>query len=177
MKYQELGLEVIAKWVGLWNISHKLRDGSLSRAELNNLNALMDEGEEQILDIYLRGASPPASLYFRLGNNGGTPGVPAETVTLATITEVSGTGYGGIAVARDSTDWPTLALDGGDFQASSVTKTFTGGAGGWTAADYLILATVATGTSGKIIATVALSASRLLLQNDTLDVSMKVKLQ
>ena len=165
-------------WRGLWTVRHWRKVDGVYRViweMIDAPNALMDEGEQEILDVYLRAATPPTSHYFGLGNNGGTPGVPAETATLATITEVSGSGYARIAVARNTTDWPTLALDAGDYQASSVTKQFSA-TGTWTAADYLFLTTVASGTVGKLIATVALSASRVLLNGDKLDVSMKVKL-
>jgi hypothetical protein len=162
-------------WNGRWTARH-WRRGALLWEMVDAPNALMDEGEEQILDVYLRAAAAPSSHYFGLGNNGGTPGVPAETATLAGITEVSGAGYGRIAVARNTTDWPTLALDAGDFQASSAVKQFSA-TGTWTAADYLFLTTVASGTAGKLIATIALSASRVLLNGDKLDVSLKVKLQ
>ncbi len=176
MKYQELNRPVLIDWLGLWTMRHKRPNADLLHEDIDIKNALMDEGEQHILDVYLRGATQPTNLYFGLGNNGGTPGVPAETSTLSSITEVSGTSYARITVACNSTDWPTLALDSGDYRATSATKTWTAG-GTWTAADYLFLCNVSSGTSGKLIATVALSASRVLLINDTLDVSMLVKLQ
>lgn len=194
MIYKELDLPVNIKWKGLWDIEHKIYRPSwkdiarlvkakllgypVSYKELNIPNALMDEGEQVILEFFFRnnnlmGASP---FYFGLGNNGGTPGVPAETATLASITEVSGSGYARIAVARDTTDWGATALDAGDYQTTSATKTFSA-TGTWTAADYLFLTDVDSGTSGKLLATVALSASRTLVNGDSLQVSMKVKLQ
>lgn len=186
--YKELNLPVTINWKGLWDVEHKLakprfRDilryvfgSSFKMKDLKN--ALMDEGEQVILELFFRnnnlmGASP---FYFGLGNNGGTPGVPAETATLATITEVSGTGYARQAVARGTTDWGATALDAGDYQTTSATKTFSA-TGTWTAADYLFLTDVSSGTVGKLIATVALSASRVLQNGDSLQVSMKVKLQ
>jgi len=142
------------------------------------LNGLMDEGEQNILDSYFRNQNTPTSFYVGLGNNGGTPGVPAETVILTGITEVAGTGYARIALARNTTDWPTLALDTGDYQVTSAQKTFQNSGGtAWSAADYLFLTDVASGTSGKLIATVALSVSRVLQASDQLQASIKVKLQ
>ena len=173
MRYEEKNLIVNVHWKGLWNITHKHEDEIYH--EIKN-NALMDEGESQILDVYFRGATPPTNLFFGLGNNGGTPGIPAETATLATITEVSGTGYARISLNRNTTDFPTLSLDSGDYQVVSITKQFAA-TGTWTAADYLFLCDVGSGTAGDLIATVALSASRSLVNSDTLDVSMTVKLQ
>jgi hypothetical protein len=143
------------------------------------INGLMDEGENHILDVYFRNATAPSSFYLGLGNNGGTPGVPAETATLATITEVSGTGYARQTVERSSVGFPTIQkdTDTGDWEVISKDVTFTNtGSTNWTAADYLFLTDVASGTEGKLIATVATSVSRVLDPNDSLVASIKIRL-
>jgi len=182
MIYNEINLPVTMKWKGLWNVVHRIlkptNEEVIAYSAENLPNALMDEGEQQVLEIFFRnnsglGASP---FFFGLGNNGGTPGVPAETVTLAGITEVSGTGYARIAVVRGITDWGATALNAGDYQTSSTTKQFQA-TGTWTAADYLFLCDIVSGTAGKLLVTVALSTSRLLVNGDKLDVSMVIKLQ
>jgi len=168
-------------WVRIVADVRHIRDGKVIFEKLNcelPTNGLMDDGEGNILDTYLRAQNTPTSLYVGLGNNGGTPGIPAETTTLAGITEVAGTGYARIALARNTTDWPTLALDSGDYQATSKTITFTNSGGSaWTAADYLFLTNAASGTSGNNIADIALSVSRVLQPSDQLTISVKVKLQ
>lgn len=135
-------------------------------------NVLADQGEQDILDVYFRGATAPTNFYLRLYND-----TPVETDTLATLTgEVTGTGYTGVAVARNSTDWPTLALDSGDYMVTMANKVFTAG-GAWTAATYLVMATAQTGTSGKVILYSALGATRTLaVSGDTLTVNATVKL-
>lgn len=134
-------------------------------------NDLADNGEQIILDVFFRGASAPASLYVGL-----VAGSPAETTTLATMTEVTGTGYARIALARNATDWPTLALDVGDYRVVSLAKVFTAG-GTWTGATNAFLTGAASGTSGDFIAYAALAATRTLLNGDTLTVTNRVKLQ
>lgn len=153
-----------------YNIAH-IRAGEVIWESGWGPNDLADEGENDILSVYLRGATAPTSFYFALA--GADPG---ETGTLATMTEVTGTGYARIAVARNTTDWPTLALDSGDFKATSATKTFTAG-GNWTNATHLVLCTAASGTAGKLVAYKALGATRSLINTDQLAVSMAVKLQ
>lgn len=134
-------------------------------------NALADEGEKDILDVYFDDVAVRSSTWLRLYND-----TPAETDTLATLTgEVTGTGYAGIELVR-GTDWSDPALDSGDMQTTTGTKTFTAGAGGWSAATQLVLATVASGTSGLFLAWAALSATRTLAASDTLDVTLAVKL-
>jgi hypothetical protein len=141
-------------------------------------NALADEGENDILDTYFRALAKKTTLYGRLYND-----TPVETDTLATLTgEVTGTGYAPntqCAWTIGNTDFPTFAKTGGggtDWKVTSSVKTFTAGAGGWTVATNLVLASVATGTAGLHIAWSALSASRTLAASDTLDVSIAVEL-
>ena len=141
-------------------------------------NALANEGEQELLETYFRTLAKKSVLYGRLYN-----ATPTETSTLATIgTETSGTGYAPLTQCNwnvGNTDFPTSALTGGggtDWKVTSTTKTFTAGAGGWTAATNLVLSDAATGTSGKHIAWAALSATRTLAASDTLDVSIAVEL-
>ena len=146
-------------------------DLEVTQDQLWSPNALMDEGEDDMLDVYFGAQAVRANTYFRLFADGAI----AETDTLALLTnEVTGTGYAGIAVAR-GTDWTGPTLDTGDMQVDSVTKSFTAG-GAWTAADELVLATVVSGTAGLALAWVALSATRTLTNGDQLDVSLNVKL-
>lgn len=140
------------------------------RSQLWTPNALADEGEIDILDVYVEDQAVRTSTHFRLYND-----TPAETDTLSTlVNEVSGTGYGGITVTR-GTDWSAPALDSGDGMSTSVVKTYTAG-GTWTAATQLVWATVGSGTSGLFLGWAALSATRSLVLNDTLDVTLGVKL-
>jgi len=132
------------------------------------LNALTNEGEVDILDVYFEDQAVRSSLYLRLYND-----MPTESDTLATLTgEVSGTGYAGITVTR-GTDWSAPAHDTG---TTTSTKTFTAG-GTWTAASELVLATVASGTAGLFLASAALSQSRTLGNGDTLDVTLQISLE
>lgn len=143
---------------------------TLLRAQEFEPNFLADEGEEWILDTFFRGATAPTSFYFRLFND-----TPVETDAISDLTgEVTGTGYAAIAVARNTTDFPTLALNSGDFRVTSVSKVFTAG-GTWSAATFLAL-TTSTDSSGKLIAARALSATRTLENGDTLTVTYSLTL-
>lgn len=146
-----------------------LGDLDVIQSQLWTPNALADEGEKDILDVYFDDVAVRSNLYGRLYND-----TPVETDTLSTLTnEVSGTGYAAVTFAR-GTDWSDPTLDSGDMQTTSTTKTFTA-SGTWSAATYIILSTVASGTSGLLIAYSALSATRTLGNGDSLDVSFSVK--
>lgn len=177
--HPETGEEVL-KWAnglgdlveqGLYVPVHSFVERELLREyQTFEPNFLADEGEEAILDVFFRGATPPTSFYFRLFND-----TPVETDGLSDLTgEVSGTGYAAIAVARNSTDFPTLALNSGDFRVTSATKVFTAG-GAWSAATYLVLAT-STDASGLLVAARPLSATRTLANGDTLSVTYSLTL-
>lgn len=160
---------------GLGELDGSIRRGNRALAEVIAAqpwqdNELVNEGEQAMLDVFFRGATAPSGFFFRLFDD-----VPTETDGIGDLTgEVSGTGYAAVAVSRDGTDWPSLALDSGDFQASSATKTFEA-TGTWTDATHLILATSSDG-SGKLIAWAPLSTTRTLVSGDSLDVSMAIKL-
>lgn len=141
-----------------------------AQSELSN--NLADEGESDMLDVYFRSATEPATLFGRLYND-----TIVDTDTLALISgEPSTNGYGSVSYATDATDWPTLGLDGGDFQVESLVRTFSASGGSWGPVDTAILATVSTGTAGLLIAYVSLSSSRTLADGESLDVSFDVKL-
>jgi hypothetical protein len=142
-------------------------------------NGLQDEGENLILDVFFRGATAPTSFYLGLGNNNGTPGVPLDNATLSTITEVSGTGYARIQIERSNVGFPTIRQDSGtgDWEVVSKEVFFQNtGNTNWTAADYVFLTDVSSGTNGKLIATSAFSLSRVLTPNDSLICSITIRL-
>ncbi len=135
-------------------------------------NALADEGEQDMLSVYFRAGTAPTNFYVGLVND-----TPVDTDTLATITgEPSGNGYARQLIERNSTGWPTLALDSGDYRAVSTEETFTASGGSIGPVTYAFLTTVVSGTSGLLIAYAALSASRTLAAGETLGVTSRVKL-
>jgi hypothetical protein len=136
-------------------------------------NALADEGEQDLLAVYFRAATAPTTFYVGLLNS-----TPTDTTTLATMTaEPSGSGYARQQCTRDATGFPTLALDGGDYMLTSAVKTFTAAGGTIGPVTYSFLCTnAASGTSGKFLCYTALSATRTMLDTDSLDVTTRVKL-
>ncbi len=132
-------------------------------------NALADEGEVDILDVYFDAQAVRANLYFRLYTDSSL----AETDTLATaVGEETAGGYGAITIAR-GTDWTVPTAGGG---TNTPTKTFNATAT-WSGLNSMILATVATGTSGLLIAWVDLSTTRSLVNGDSLDTDLTVTLE
>lgn len=150
----------------------KILRGSVSEKELIeaqslSLNALADEGEVDILDVYFDDQAVRTTLYFGL-----TSVAPSETSTLTTLTELTvANNYARIAVTR-GTDWGAPTAGGG---TASTTKQFSA-TGAWTGATDLFLGTTASG-AGLLIAYAALSQTRTLGNGDTLDVDMTVTLE
>lgn len=141
-------------------------------------NILHDEGEQAILSAYfdtdLAGfGAPPANLYLGLDNR--TALAEADTLAMGGFNELTvANGYARIAVS--TTSGFTLSQPGTYYKASTATLTFTASGGNWTAAKHRFLTTVASGTSGKLVASLALSSTRTVLDGDQLDTTMVVGL-
>jgi hypothetical protein len=146
--------------------------GNLLWEEIGRPNNLADEGEYMFLDVVLRAGTAPTNFYLRLYND-----TPVETDNLTSITgEPSTNGYAAQLVERNTTGWPTLALDSGDHRAVSTTETFTASGGSWGPVIYCVLATTSD-NSGKHVSFVALSQSRTLASGESLQVTYRLKQQ
>lgn len=159
-------------WLGIWEIEHRDKDGNVIWSDVIE-NALADEGENNILDAYFRGQNAPSTFYLALFND-----TPVETDTMADLQgEPSGNGYARQELERNTTGWPTLELDSGDYMVTSKQANFSASGGSWGPVTYMVLTTTASGTSGKLLAYVALSQSRTLQAGETLGCKIKIKLQ
>lgn len=130
------------------------------------------EGLQFLLEVaFSEEQAVPANYYIGLATDASL----AENATLASLTEVSGTGYARQAVASSAVGFPTSESQGtNDWQIVSQQVTFTGGAGGWTGANMAFLATSTDG-SGKLIASAPLSSTRTLAEGDTLKVTFRLQ--
>lgn len=156
-----------------WNIRCLDSDGGLKWEELLVRNLLHDEGEEAILGAaYTEGYTVPAAYYIGLDDRASI----AEGDSLTDLVgEPAVGGYARQAVNSDATDW-TLEQDAGDWQVVSKTVTFTPSGASYPAVLNMFLCDVATGTSGKLHASVALSQERTVLDGDSLQTDITIKL-
>lgn len=159
-----------ADWIGVYHFECRDAQGQLKWEETTH-NALANEGQQEMLAVYLQGGTAPTAYAIGLSSM-----AFAKTTTYATITgEPSGNGYARQTVNRDATasGWPTLALDVGDYKATAKTVTFTAtGTVGPVTSAFLVSA-----TNNKLISYTPLSTSRTLAAGDTLQVTYSVKLQ
>lgn len=82
-----------------------------------------NRGKKLMLDSFIRGVAAPATLYMALVTSATAP--TADTNTLSDLTEIAaGNGYtaGGMAVARNATDWPTSTEDDSGDLAKVIAK-------------------------------------------------------
>jgi hypothetical protein len=118
-------------------------------------NALADEGELDLLNVYLREQAHKTKYLCLLG------GTPSDTTTMATMTEAQTPGSGGYARQQVlAADWSAPGLVGGDEQTAAAQKTFGPNSGATWAFSYVGLVTTATGTAGLFLSYVATSAAR-----------------
>ena len=114
--------------------------------------------------------SVPANFYIGLATDASL----AEDAALGDQTEVSGTGYARCAVASNNTDMTSAATGTNDYKATTSTETFTAG-GDWTGANTAFLCT-SSDDSGVLICSAPLSATRTLVNTDTLQVAFAITL-
>lgn len=98
---------------------------------------LVDQGETWVLNNTVGGNTLYIGLYLDTSE-------PAETATLADITECSGTGYSRIEIA--TSDW-TISGD----TATCVEKTWTSQGNDWGSIYGYFICDVSTGTTGNLI--------------------------
>lgn len=160
-------------WLGEWEVFHWDKYGNEIFHEIIR-NALADEGEQGMLDVFCRGLNAPASFYLGLCNDS-----LVDTDTLADIlNEPPGTyGYARPAIERSAVGWPVLALDAGDYMATSKLVTYTANGGTIGPVNTMFLCNVVSGTAGKLYAWAALSQSRTLQDQEAMGCKIKVKLQ
>ena len=153
-----------------WNLKH-IRNGEVIWEETKR-NALLNEGEENMLRTYFRAESLPPAFYVRLCND-----TLVETDTLSTVlNEPSGNGYAPYLLERSTVGWPTIEEDAGDFRVISKMITFTAIGGSIGPVSTAYLATTLNNT-GKLIAANGLSIVRTILAGDSLQGTIRIKLQ
>lgn len=161
-------------WCGVWNFEYRDKNGNLIEA-WSQENALADEGEKNILSSIFRTEDVPTEFHVRLYND-----TPVETDTLADLVgEPVGNGYSPKVLERDSTDFPTLELNSGDWQVKSKAVVFTASGGTISTVTYAILAASidVSGDDELLYAYVALSTPRTLANGESLTVTFTIKLQ
>ena len=159
----------------LWDIKH-IRDGKVIWEVKGKRNILCDEGEKAIADTFFR-ANDAAyftviDFYIGLYN-----GVIGESTRLATIpNEPSSNGYARQVCERDSTGFPTLEDDDGDWRVVSkeITITATGGAIGPVNGAFL---GTSLNNSGVLVGAIAMGAEQTIVENDSLIFQMRIKLR
>jgi len=149
-------------------------DGSIAWQDADWMpNALADEGEQSMLNVYLLGTTDP-SFYLGLLNMAS----PGETTVMSGITESNtptANGYNRIQIA--SGDWGTPTLNSGDYQTTALQKTFGPASGSNWTCTHAFVTTTLTGTTGKFLLYIALSASTTVAIGQSFLYTLTVKQQ
>lgn len=128
-----------------------------------------DEGETNVINIYLKNQAQNTNLYLGLFKN---LGHPTELWTLASLIEPVGNGYARIALTpADWTESPQSV-------AVQPAKVFTASGGDWGNVIGYFIATVQTGTAGKLLQVVHFEDGPYEVKNTkTLAVDVGVKVE
>lgn len=142
----------------LRSIEHRASDGSLLWEDSNIDNVFHLGGQQFCLDVLFNTSSGnvvPSSYYLGLDSRL----VISDTDTMASLVgEPSGNGYSRQPVS--SLNGFSVSTFLGKYQATSGVVVFSGTGAGWGPVRNVWLTNVATGTSGVLISTVALSSPR-----------------
>lgn len=144
--------------------------GRIVWAEDWQSNALADEGEQNVLNTWLR---EQAHLGKYLALLTATPG---ETTTMASMSELFAPPSNGYARQQISAgDWSTPVLDAGDYQSEAAEKTFGPATATWSNFTHIALVTAAIGTGGKFLLFVALSGTISLAVDQSFKYTLRTK--
>lgn len=147
------------------------RKGSEILACDTNYNDLTDEGEQDILEtFYLNQSVPVGDIYMGLATS-----AISDASNLSNITEVTGSGYVRKTIARSSLGWPTRGIVAGNWLIQSSQQTFTA-SGAWTAAEFIFLSSVISGSNGRLWNFLPLSAPRSLNSGESFNVIYSITL-
>jgi hypothetical protein len=115
-------------------------------------NALADEGEASMINVYLREQAHPTKFLALLNDSG-----IVETDTMATMIESNtpgSNGYNRQAFTAGGGDWGAPSLDTGDHQSTASQKTFGPATATWTIT-HAAFVTTSTGTAGLFLGYIA----------------------
>lgn len=148
-------------------------DGTVAWEEDWQRNFLADEGEQNILNDWLLEQSA-LTKYLAL-----LTATPAETATMATMTEVYAPPLNGYARQQISAgDWAAPTLNANDYQTTAAAKTFgPSTSNAWAALTYVALVSTATGTAGKFLLAIALSGTTTVNIGQSFIYQLTVKAQ
>ena len=153
-----------------WTVTH-VRDGEVIWQDYKR-NALVDEGEENMLETYYCDQDAPSQFYLRLCRDS-----LREIDTLLDVqNEPTLYGYAPQMIERSTVGFPTKELHEGDYRLTTkqVTYAASGGAIGPVNCAYL---STTSDNSGKLIAFVSLSMERTILDGDSLYAQISIKLK
>lgn len=132
-----------------------------------------NEGEQMIGQLFQGTAMP--TIYVGLLLSSAT--LPTDTTTLATMTgECTDAGYARLPLAPNMTDWPTLALDAGDYTLTSKALSFGNAAVAYTVR-YYFLTDVVSGTGGKFYGWQPLTTDRAISVGNNLTFSSGIRVK
>lgn len=136
-------------------------------------NFLANEGEESILNVWMRGQANPTKWLALL------TAAPTEVSTMATMTELFVPPLNGYARQEiTAAEWGVPALDDTDMQSTAAEQSFGPVVGlAWTNFTHVAMVTAETGTAGKFLLALALSAATSVAVGQSFRYTLRAKVQ
>jgi hypothetical protein len=171
------------KWKGQFDLEWVIRGKTYH--DRYQLNALYNQGEQDVLEGYFRGAALPTDFKVGLLTNAYVIDEAHSMTQIAAseLTNVTAPGYSArMVVSRDASGWPTSQLDSGDWLIKTATVQWTATDAWSVRAGFIFVmsggATAPANNTGRIVACAALLPTRQLeAVNDVCKATYSLKLQ
>ena len=134
-------------------------------------NALVDQGEKLILDVFFRSNNVPVDFFIGLAY-----GPMSEASTLDNVpNEPVGNGYDRVALSRDTVGFPTMEMDSGDWVVITKSMTITADGGSIGPVNQAFMGANLASDMKYLISYVSLPTETVLSDGDDLTFSLKIK--
>ncbi len=152
-----------------WTIKHKRGEEVLFEGSFRN--ALVDQGEQLILQAFFQAENVPTNFFVGLAY-----GSMSEASTLDTIpNEPSGNGYARITLTRDTTGFPEMEQDEGDWVVYSAEKYFEASGGSIGPVNVAFIGADLPDTTQRLVSYLSLPIETTLASGETLTFTLKIK--
>lgn len=152
-----------------WHILHKRGEKVLWEQKINN--ALVDQGEQLVLQTFFQAVNSPTNFFIGMAY-----GTMSEESTLETIPgEPAGSGYGRITLTRDTTGFPEMIQDEGDWVVYTAEKYFLAAGGSIGPVNLMWMGANLPDATQRLVSFVSLPVETTLADGETLTFMMKIK--
>jgi hypothetical protein len=152
-----------------WAVKHKKGDEVLFEGTFRN--SLADQGEQLLLQTFFQAENVPTNFFVGLGY-----GTMSEASTLDTVpNEPSGNGYSRITLTRDTTGFPEMEMEDGDWVVWTEEKYFEASGGSIGPVNIAFIGATLPDATERLVSYLSLPIEVTLADGETYTFAIKIK--